>query len=66
MTELRIRWNPGRRGGEISIVEQGQWQRATGGYAEALEPRLQTVERVEPFLSLHGLAPAREYLAEGL
>jgi len=36
---------------------------ATGGYAEVIGPHLRTVERVEPFLTLQGLALAGQYLA---
>ena len=36
---------------------------ATGGYATVVGPHCRTVERVEPFLTLYGLAIAGEYLA---
>ena len=37
---------------------------ATGGYAGLLAPHCRTVERVEPFLTLHGLHLAGEYMAK--
>lgn len=46
----------------------GEWGRedvlvvATGGYAELVGPACRTVERVEPWLTLHGLALAGRYL----
>jgi type III pantothenate kinase len=36
---------------------------ATGGFAEVIGPHLLTVDRIEPFLTLYGLAMAGEYLA---
>lgn len=38
---------------------------ATGGFANVMGPHLGTVDRVEPFLTLYGLAMAGEYLAAG-
>ena len=35
---------------------------ATGGYAEVIGPHCRTVEQIEPFLTLQGLALAGEYL----
>lgn len=35
---------------------------ATGGFAEVIGPHCQSVERIEPFLTLQGLALAGEYL----
>ena len=46
-----------------------EWQRpdalvvATGGFANALGPHLTTVERIEPFLTLFGLAMAGDHVA---
>jgi len=37
---------------------------ATGGYAGLLAPHCRTVERVEPFLTLHGLYLAGEHMAK--
>jgi type III pantothenate kinase len=37
---------------------------ATGGFASAMGPYLTTVDEIEPFLTLYGLAMAGEYLAE--
>ncbi len=37
---------------------------ATGGFARAVGPHLSTVERIEPFLTLYGLAMAGELLAD--
>lgn len=36
---------------------------ATGGFASTMGPHLRTVDRVEPYLTLYGLAMAGEYLA---
>jgi type III pantothenate kinase len=36
---------------------------ATGGFANAIGPYLTTVDRVEPFLTLYGLAMAGEYIS---
>lgn len=36
---------------------------ATGGFARFVAPHCRTVERIEPFLTLYGLAMAGEYLA---
>lgn len=36
---------------------------ATGGFSNAIGPYLTTVERIEPFLTLYGLAMAGEYIA---
>ncbi|MDH3271650.1 MAG: type III pantothenate kinase, partial [Gemmatimonadota bacterium] len=36
---------------------------ATGGFANAIGPYLNTVDTIEPFLTLYGLAMAGEYLA---
>ena len=36
---------------------------ATGGFANVIGPHLATVDRIEPFLTLYGLAMAGEYLA---
>lgn len=38
---------------------------ATGGYASAIGPYLGTVDEIEPFLTLYGLAMAGEHLAGG-
>jgi type III pantothenate kinase len=38
---------------------------ATGGFANAIGPHLRTVDEVEPFLTLYGLAMAGEYLGAG-
>jgi type III pantothenate kinase len=35
---------------------------ATGGFAETMGPHLRTVDRIEPFLTLYGLAMAGEIL----
>jgi type III pantothenate kinase len=49
---------------------RGEWERpdvlvvATGGYATLLAPHCRTVERVEPFLTLHGLFLAGEHMAK--
>jgi type III pantothenate kinase len=46
-----------------------EWERpdalvvATGGFANAIGPFLKTVERIEPFLTLYGLAMAGDYIA---
>ncbi len=46
-----------------------EWERpdalvvATGGYAGVLGPHLSTVEKIEPLLTLHGLAWAGRYIA---
>ena len=48
---------------------RGEWGRpdafvvATGGYAPLVGPQCRTVEAVEPWLTLHGLALAGRYLA---
>lgn len=36
---------------------------ATGGFSNAIGPHLATVDRLEPFLTLYGLAMAGEYIA---
>ena len=36
---------------------------ATGGFASTMGPHLRTVEMIEPYLTLYGLAMAGEYLA---
>lgn len=47
---------------------KAEWQRpeayvvATGGFANAIGPHLSTVDEIEPFLTLYGLAMAGEYL----
>jgi len=47
-----------------------EWERpdvlvvATGGYANTLAPHCRTVEKVEPFLTLHGLFLAGEHMAK--
>ena len=38
---------------------------ATGGFANAIGPHLATVDEIEPFLTLYGLAMAGEYLGSG-
>lgn len=38
---------------------------ATGGFANAIGPHLETVDRVEPFLTLYGLAMAGRLIADG-
>jgi type III pantothenate kinase len=56
--------------GIVRRIKQ-EWDRpdalvvATGGFANVMGPHLGTVDRVEPFLTLYGLAMAGEYLAEG-
>jgi len=35
---------------------------ATGGFADSIGPHLTTIDRIEPFLTLYGLAMAGEYL----
>ncbi|MEC9355511.1 MAG: pantothenate kinase, partial [Gemmatimonadota bacterium] len=35
---------------------------ATGGFANTIGPHLATIDRIEPFLTLFGLAMAGEYL----
>lgn len=48
-----------------------EWERpdayvvATGGFANTMGPYLRTVDRVEPFLTLYGLAMAGEHIAGG-
>ena len=48
---------------------KGEWGRpdamvvATGGFASTMGPHLRTVDLVEPYLTLYGLAMAGEYLA---
>ena len=37
---------------------------ATGGFASTMGPYLRTVEAIEPYLTLYGLAMAGEHLAE--
>jgi pantothenate kinase type III len=37
---------------------------ATGGFANTIGPYLKTVDRIEPFLTLYGLAMAGEHIAE--
>jgi type III pantothenate kinase len=37
---------------------------ATGGFAKVVGPHLATVDRIEPFLTLYGLAMAGRYIAE--
>jgi len=50
---------------------RGEWDRpdalvvATGGYATVVGPHCRTVERVEPWLTLYGLALAGNHLAGG-
>jgi type III pantothenate kinase len=50
---------------------KAEWQRpealvvATGGFAGVLGPHLATVDRIEPFLTLYGLAMAGRYLHAG-
>jgi pantothenate kinase type III len=36
---------------------------ATGGFANTMGPHLTTVDRIEPYLTLYGLAMAGEALA---
>lgn len=49
---------------------KAEWERAdalvvaTGGFAGVLGPHLCTVEKIEPLLTLHGLAWAGHYIAE--
>lgn len=49
---------------------RNEWDRpealvvATGGFARMLAPHCRTVERVEPFLTLHGLFLAGEHMAK--
>ena len=48
---------------------KNEWDRpdayvvATGGFAETMGPHLRTVDRIEPFLTLYGLAMAGEIIA---
>ncbi len=48
---------------------KGEWGRpeayvvATGGFANVIGPHLETVDEVEPFLTLYGLAMAGEHIA---
>ncbi len=50
---------------------KAEWDRpealvvATGGFATVIGPHLATVDRIEPFLTLYGLAMAGEALASG-
>lgn len=49
---------------------KAEWERpdalvvGTGGFASVLAPHCQTVDRVEPFLTLHGLFLAGEHMAK--
>jgi type III pantothenate kinase len=51
---------------------QREWERprvrvvATGGLAELIGSHCATVDAVEPFLTLHGLRLAREYMARAM
>jgi type III pantothenate kinase len=49
---IKAEWSP-----EALVV-------ATGGYAKVLGPHLDTVDRIEPFLTLYGLGMAGTILAE--
>ena len=60
VARIRESWHPGGHPGSEDILVV-----ATGGFAPVVAPHTKSVDRIEPFLTLQGLAIAGSHLAGG-